>query len=109
MSGLFEDWWEYHLNKYVRKLSKTFKCLSPLIIEGERKLAYSHIHLTAWTTLIWVGLAYISHLTFFNYIALANYMQVVIAEWPPKGRAIDWITRTVGWCIGAVFAIIALI
>src|SRR3972149_6850882 len=37
--------------------------------------------------------------------ALCAVSLVIIAEWPPKGRVIDVITRGAGWLIGAGLAI----
>lgn len=109
MSGAFEDWFENKLDILIVILATEFSWLEELKRKDERRLGGSHVTFMAWTTLIFVALAYVVGWKWINLLAFANYLQVVIAEWPPKGRRIDWITRSAGWALSIPFAILGLI
>lgn len=109
MSGFIENKIEPKLHKFFKDLAKKVPWLKELDGRGERSLAASHIYFTAATTMIWVCVAYNTGIKWFNVVALANIAQVIIAEWPPEGRRIDFITRGLGWFIGAIPAVLGII
>jgi hypothetical protein len=102
MSGFIEDKWDRVASKYLPKIRPEFKD------KAEINLGIQHF----WQMLaITMSLNTIALFTN-KYLFIGSLLSLVliaIAEWPPKGRLIDVLTRGAGWLVGASFAVYGLI
>lgn len=105
MSGFFENWYEPKMRKFVSSIP----WLPELKIEGEQKLAASHIFYMAFMTLIWPALSAAFKTWWLSFGSILSFALIVIAEGGKNGRKIDWITRSTGWAIGFIPSIIVIL
>ncbi len=99
MSGFIENSWDRYGKKFILKM------YPDLGYGGEWPLGMQHM----WQMLSITMSINFAAAIFCKYIFILTILSgslIAIAEWPPQGRKIDVITRSSGWVIGSIIAII---
>lgn len=105
MGGQLENW----IDRTAAKILPKIPLLGELSKKGKRQVTGSHITWMAAVTLAFDLGACLTPWTWLAWCSLASFGLVVQAEWGAQGRRIDWISRTVGWLIGAIPALLILL
>lgn len=96
MGGFLEDFVESKIVKWVSNIS----WLPELKHKAERELFVSHAMWMAYSTLTFSCIGLLTKNRWLAIPEILNYAQALIAEWPPKGRRVDWVSRSLGWILG---------
>lgn len=102
MSGFIENTIEPLFNKWISKF-KMFGFMNGQTVQDviERKTAAQHVWMMFALSMVVNYIAMFSSWAYLGYVGLVAL--IAIAEWGPKGRWVDVVTRGFGVVLGEVF------